>query len=200
MGLAQQQRVLARLYTDTSVRERFFAQPQEKGEALGLSPDEAKWLALVSAVEVNFFAASLKRKRLNEVSKLVPLTRCMLGSRFAAFFMQYADTQAPKGSKNHRSDVIAFSSFIENLALIDELDPPWAADLIRYEAAWQTANDPRRRWAMRWFRYPISKIVRSLAQGNGMPLSRVQPTIALWFRLSRRRGLRHLVLSLPRFS
>ncbi len=79
MGLARLQEVLAQLYTDAALRERFFADPQGVSEALGLQPEEAQQLTQLSAPQVDFFAESLKRKRLNEACKLLPLTRRVLG-------------------------------------------------------------------------------------------------------------------------
>jgi hypothetical protein len=64
MGLAQIQQVLARLYTDAALRERFFADPQRTGAELGLDAGEVHQLAHLSVQQVTFFARSLQRKRL----------------------------------------------------------------------------------------------------------------------------------------
>lgn len=60
MGLAQVQQVLAQLYTNTDLRERFFNHPNEVAEELGLSVDEQQQVAQLSAQQVNLFASSLK--------------------------------------------------------------------------------------------------------------------------------------------
>ena len=198
MGLVLIQRVLAQLYTDTVLRERFFADPQREGEALGLSSDDMQHLIQLSVPQVNFFAASLKRKRLNEVCKLLPLTHHVLGNRFAALFLRYADTHLPKGIKKHRDDAIAFAAFIEQVARVDGIEPPCFMDLARYEASCLKAADSTCRWLVCLFRHPMDKVVRNLVQGDDAPLPSAQLTIALWFRLFRQRQVRHLILSLPR--
>ena len=198
MGLAQIQRVLARLYTDSVLRDRFFADPQGVGEASGLGSTEAQELTQLSAQHVIFFASSLKRKRLNEACKLLPLTHRVMGKQFASLFLKYANTRVPMGPKRHLEDGIAFSAFIENGARVDGIKPPWVVELLRYEAACLKAADQTCQWTVRCFRYPIKKLVRCCVQGNELTVLGMQPTVALWLRLSRRKRLRHVVLSLPR--
>jgi hypothetical protein len=129
---------------------------------------------------------------------LLQLTHCVLGKRFAVLFRRYAETHVQKGPKKHRDDAVAFSAFVEQALRWDGIEPLWVVELVRYEASWLNAMDPTCRWMVRWFRYPMGKLVQSVAQGDGGRVSLVQPTIALWFRLSRHRRLRHVVLSLPR--
>ncbi len=201
MSLAQIQRVSARLFTDGALRERFFADPTGVGNALGLSSEEVQQLAQLSAQQVTAFASSLHHKRLNEVCKLLPLTHRVLGKRFAVLFWRHADTYVPKGMKKHQDDAIAFFAFVKRVARVDGIDPPWVLELARYEAARLQAADPTCRWMVRWFRHSISQLVRSVGQGDGTPLPLgQQPSIGLWFRLSPRRPLRHVVVSLPRLS
>ncbi|QFS49080.1 hypothetical protein GXM_06574 [Nostoc sphaeroides CCNUC1] len=188
MGLAKTQEVLAQLYTNTEFRERFFANPETVGAELGLSCDEAQKLAQISAKEVNIFANSLKWKRLGEVRELLPRTARALGKNFTTLFWRYAQTHVPKGIKKHREDAIAFANFIGFVAEKENLDPPWISDLVRYEKTWLLAYEPTRRLIVCWFRYPVG-----IASPDAM---KRQPTIAIWFRFSKRAQLRHIVRSL----
>ena len=197
MGLARLQEVLAQLYTDAALRERFFADPQGVSEALGLQPEEAQQLTQLSAPQVDFFADSLKRKRLNEACKLLPLTRRVLGKRFGVLFRRYADTHAPSGVKKHLEDAVAFSRFVEHAASEKGIEP-WLVDLLRYEAAWLKAWDPTCRWMARRFGFPVGGLAKTLAHGDGAGMPQEQPTIALWFRILQRGRLRHVLLPLPR--
>ena len=198
MGLAKLQGVLARLYTDASLRERFFADPEGVSEVLGLSSGEAQQLARMSAQQVNFFANSLKRKRLNEAHKMLPLTCRVLGKRFGSLFRRYADTHAPSGVKKHLEDAIAFSRFVEQDAAKEGI-VPWVVDLLRYEAAWLKVWEPSFRWMAIGFDFPVGRLAQTLAQGNGAGLPQQRPTIALWFRILQRGQLRHILLPLPRW-
>jgi hypothetical protein len=192
MALAEVQRALARLYTDADTRERFLADAAAAGAALGLSAQETAQLAELPAQQLRFFAASLRRKRLGEVAKLLPLTHQALGAQFARLFWRYADSYLPGGTKKHPQDAIAFAAFIADAA---PLDPPWAGDLARYEAAWLQGADPTRRAVWQRFRYPAGQLARAVAAGAAPPSPRF--TLTLWVRLWPGSRLRHLAITLP---
>lgn len=116
MGLADVQRVLAQLYTNSTLQEHFLADPQSVGQELGLEAAEIEQIAQLSAQQVTRFAQSLHNKRLGEVYKLLPLSYKVLGKSFTALFRQYAHTYVPSGIKKHRDDAIAFAVFIERIA------------------------------------------------------------------------------------
>jgi hypothetical protein len=192
MALAEVQRALARLYTDTAVRERFLADPARVGAALGLSADEAALLARLPAAQLRYFADSLRRKRLGEVAKRLPLTHQALGARFAARFWQYADTFLPHGPHKHRQDAVAFAAFLARTAA---LDPPWAGELARYEAAWLESAAPTRRALWLRLGYPPGRLIQAAAGGATPPAP--QPSLALWLRLRPGGRWCHLTIGLP---
>jgi hypothetical protein len=194
MALAEVQRALARLYTDGEAREGFLADPAAGGAALGLSAADAALLAGLPAQQLRFFAASLRRKRLGEVAKRLPLTHQALGARFAALFWRYADTYLPSGTKKHRQDAIAFAAFIA----AERPDPPWAGDLARYEAAWLQDSEPARRAVLQRFHYPVDRLAHAVAMGIAPPVPR--PTLVLWLRLWSGGRLRHAAVALPRLG
>lgn len=182
MGLAQTQQVLAQLYTNTELRNRFFANPQTVGAELGLSEAETQQLAQISAQQVNIFANSLKWKRLGEVRELLPRTARVLGKNFTTLFWRYAETHIPQGIKKHRQDAIAFSNFIQQ----QKIEPAWVSDLVRYEKTWLLAYESHRSLQVCWFRYPIDKL------GSTQEIHR-QLTLAIWWRLTARSQLHHIV-------
>ena len=81
MGLAEVQEALARLYIDPALRDRFFADPAAVGAELGLVPEEALDLARVPRRQVEQFADSLRRKRRDQVRRVIPITARALGRR-----------------------------------------------------------------------------------------------------------------------
>jgi hypothetical protein len=194
MALIEVQRALARLYTDEATRERFLADPAATGAALGLRADEAALLAQLPAAQLRHFAASLRRKRLGEVAKLLPLSHQALGARFAAHFWRYADTYLPRGTDKHRQDAIAFAAFLAGAAA---LDPPWAGDLARYEAAWLQCAEPARRLLRLRLGYAPADLVRAASAAAPPPPPR--PILALWLRPPRTGHWHQLNLRLPRF-
>lgn len=184
MSIAQTQQVLAQLYTNTQLRERFFANPQAVGTELGLSCDEAQQLSQLSQTQVNLFANSLKWKRLGEVRELLPRTAQALGKNFTVLFWRYAETYLPQGIKKHRDDAIAFANFIQKVAPSEGIDPPFL-DLVRYEKASLKAHEPTNYLTVCWLRYAVDIEKEVL----------VLRAIAIWFRLSPRGQLRHIVIS-----
>lgn len=180
MGLVELQKVLAKLYTDTELREHFFSNPQF-GETLGLTPLEVQQLSELSVSQVNLFASSLKRKRLGEVKELLPLTQRVLGKDFSKEFWCYSETYNPSGIKKHYQDALAFAKFLEQ----QKLEPVWIRDLIRYEKAWLEAMEPRCRSLMYRFDYDMKSLIQSL-QRREDPVIREKRAIAfvaVWFRL-----------------
>ena len=82
MALADVQAILARLFTDAAFRASFFCDPVTLGRALGLEAAETSALAALSRDEVEQFAAIIRRKRADDVRKVLPLTARALGGAF----------------------------------------------------------------------------------------------------------------------
>jgi hypothetical protein len=196
MGLAQVQAALARLYTDAAWRASFLADPEAAGATLGLAAAEARQLAGLAPAQVELVAGSLRRKRLTEVVKLLPLSHRALGPRFAALFWRHADAYLPRGTKRHRADALAFTAYLARAARAEPLDPPWAADLLAYEAAWLAASDPGCRVLLRRFRHDPRPLAHALAHNGPRPSPTPHPALALWLHLPGGR-VWHGALSLP---
>lgn len=200
MGLAEQQRLLARLYTDATFRERFLADPQRGSEELGLAPEDIPRLMQLSSAQVRYFARSLYRKRLGVVQKLLPATSRATGPRFETFFKEFAETVTPAGPKKHREDALAFARFLQQRVRRDGMFPAWLADVIRYEVAWLQATDASSHIIIRWFRYPVGTMLRVLEEASEPFLVARQHTLAFWFRPHGRARLRHAVLVFPQLG
>ena len=83
MELIEQQRLLARLYTDAETRRRWLAEPERFAQALGVDRPTAEKLS----TQVESFARSLQRKRLGAVIKHLPATRKAMGHTFDELFL-----------------------------------------------------------------------------------------------------------------
>ena len=192
MGLAEAQRLLARLWTDAPLRARFADDPSGVAAEFGLSPEEARGLEALSLGELDDFAGSLVRKRRGEVETLLPLTCKALGpGRFAELFRAHARDYVPAGIGKHRDDAVAFASSLGARVA----DPPWLGDLARLEAASILAYGPARRGlVLRLGHHPL-ELARA-ANGGG-PAPRRRPTWVAWFRATAGGRLRRVVLSRP---
>ncbi len=196
MGLAEVQAALARLYVDASLRDRFFTDPSAVGVELGLVAEEARDLAGVSRRQVEQFAGSLRRKRRDQVRRVIPIAARALGGRFVGLFDRYADGSAPRGSKADLDDAAGFVNALGRW--VDGDWPPWAADLARYELAWRQAARAGRRPMVRTFCYPVARLV----PGRKVDAAAIapRPTLAIWWRPTPRGRIRHLVIGLPAFA
>lgn len=195
MALANCQTLLAKLITDATVRKRFFADPVRVGLEFGLGPEEAARLALLSACQAEDFAGSLRKKRLGEVGKLLPLSRLVLtNAAFSELFHRHAARFSAVGVNKHRDDAVAFAGSAEQAVRAGTVGPAWVADVLRFEAARLVAVDPNRRWTAQLLRHSVSELVLCAHSMQGPPPPR-KWTLAVWFRAFRKGRLRYLQLS-----
>jgi hypothetical protein len=150
MALAEKQRVLAQLYTNAELRGQFFGDPMSVGMALGLTAEEASEVGRMSSSQVSLFAQSLERKRLNEISKMLPLTQRALGPRFGLLFQQFRKIQAPRRARTMHDELLDFAAFLQTTLRAGELEAS-LRDCVRYEAAWLKASRPNCRLLVRYF-------------------------------------------------
>jgi hypothetical protein len=194
MGLAEVQGALAKLYVDPTLRDRFFADPAAVGVRLGLDAEDALNLARIPRRQVEQFAESLRRKRREQVRRIIPITARALGREYAVLFERYVDESPPRGSKADLDDAAGFVAAIGRWP--DRIEPAWAIDLARYELAWRQATRAGRIPIVRVFRFAIA----GLATGREPePVTR-RATLALWWRPTRRGPIRHVVLAMPRLG
>jgi hypothetical protein len=191
MGLAEIQTVMARLSIDRELRDRFFGDPTAVGSELGLGAQEALGLARTPKRQLEQFAESLRRKRRDQVRRIIPIAAGALGREFAVFFDRYIDEAPPRGSKAELEDAVDFVAALQRRS--DELDPSWAADLARYELAWRQAARAGGVPIVRMFRFPVARLAAGLER---KPVAR-RATVACWWRLTRTGKVRHIVMSVP---
>jgi hypothetical protein len=197
MGLAELQKTLALLYTDTRLREDFFADPARVGGELGLSAEETRRLQELSAAGVNKFADSLCNKRLLGVGKLLPFTRRVLKERFDSDFRLYAAEHRQAEATRYLEDAARFARRLDGVLKREGACEAWVFDLLRFEVARVLAADPRRRVVARFFRHDISRLVSSLARREETPAVVRRPSLAVWWRPRRRAAVRYALLSAP---
>jgi len=192
MGLSETQRLLARLYLETPLRERFFADPQKVAAEFGLSPEDAAQWTSLSRRQTEFFARSLKFKRLAEVRRLLPRSAELLGSSFTELFLRYAEAPLSGGLAKHYEDALAFVRFAERVET--PLEPRWALDLLRYEAAWLHARATLKVGCLvRMFRHNLGVILNPTHGAE--PERRL--TVGVWCKLPWSGRLVHGLIARP---
>jgi len=191
MALADVQAILARLFTDGAFRASFFHDPVTVGGALGLEANEASTLAELSRDEVEQFAAVIRRKRADDLRKVLPLTARALGDGFDRHFVATSVDAVRPG--RHRDDARAMVDGLSRLARSKALEPPWAADLARYEMTFGEAMHRSACLLVRRFRFPVARLAAAIH--CGAPTGDVKPrmTIGTWLRVPGRRGIFHRI-------
>lgn len=193
MELAAQQAVLARLYTDSDFRRRFYEDPVSASTAAGLSPETATHLARLSEHEVHEFIKSLRRQRLHEVSTLLPLSAQVLGNQFTNAFKEYLISSAAEPPLHAWQDALAFAGHLLAPAAAQPSPPGLAIELLRYEAAGIRAEWTDTRFQCLCFRHPVPRVARRVRRPEAFPTKLPPvPGIAVWWRLGRNGKLHHL--------
>lgn len=114
MSLLEQQKFLASLYTNPSLRNRFILTPEITGREFGLNDNEINDLVAIAWDEIQFFSESLVWKRLREAEKMLPMTSRALEDGFEKAFFEFAPSYLPKNIKKHYEDAVEFCKFVEN--------------------------------------------------------------------------------------
>lgn len=175
MSLADTQRLIARLATDTELHKKFVENPIDVGAGFGVQAGEACALALETAALLEPFARSLVGKRLNEVRKLLPRTSATMGGRFGSLFRSFAPSFVPQGVKKHVLDAIAFAEYLEAKLKEEDRSLAWIGSLARFEASWLTVRSR-----------PCLLIRRFYGLRFEVNQKAPRWTFALWLRLPRR--------------
>lgn len=190
MSLEAKQAMLARLYTDSSLRARLRANPRNLGEEVELDMDS--WLRELSHEEIAYFARSLVRKRFNAVRELLPLSFAAFGARFGEMFRHHAEAYAPTGIHKHWDDAIRFAGFLETgLSPADD----WLRAILRYESMNLAMLHSSSRVRVGWFAYPVHRLTDSLATKPWTLPKRW--TVIVLFRRRRQGDLRRILFSMP---
>lgn len=155
MSLREVQNLLARLYTETELRQTFLSSPEKIARQFNLSQQEIKELSAIFPDELNFFAESLFNKRLREVEKLLPQTTHFLRVDFEKYFREFSSAFLPVSIKKHLEDAVRFAEF-----LTKEIEDDWLQDLIRYEQANLIFNGYGKSFFIRRFKFNIKEISR----------------------------------------
>ena len=184
MALAQTQALLARLFTDDDLRREFFEAPVAVATRFGLSMHDTQRLAGIDSREIEAFAQSLIGKRALYARRALPLTARALGDRFDALFRQ-AIRGAARDATN-RSDAAALTAFLDRRVAKCELEPPWVADLARFELAFIDAGRSGAALFFRAFDFDIASVASALAEGGGVSVVR-RRTFGVWARAPRGR-------------
>jgi hypothetical protein len=173
MSLLEQQNFLARLFTDKNLRQSFWENPSKIGKDNGLSELEISQLNEIVSKDLDFFAESLFHKRLQEVEKLLPLTKKFLDKDFSKVFRGFSQTFQPKSIKKHLEDAIEFCKYLQNV------ETQYVKDAAKFE---QTKHEF----------FSRQKLVSLCLLKHNIFNLKKKITIAVWYRTGNQ--TRHFIL------
>ena len=137
MGLEDQQQVLAKLFTQDSVRKDLLFDNDLLSEQ-GISINNKDLHDDVFAQQIYEFSDSLIKKRLGQVKQHIPGTCYILKSKLAELFNEYAKDEPTSGVKRHVHDSLMFMSYIEE-NYKDILFTSIDKTIFKYEGIWLRA-------------------------------------------------------------
>ena len=195
MSLITVQNALARIYTDSKLRDDFLTNPDVVGRTLRLNCVKIQQLSKLSSQEVNMFANSLKQKRLGEIRKLLPSTVKVLEGEFNKLFFQYAETYLPNKNNKHLEDAIAFTEFILNKPP-EDINSSLVSDVLLYEHRRLKAIGSNKPIVFDRFNYSLQSLINNLQTANltSTPKLAPQKNLTIWFRLTSRNKWRLITI------
>ena len=197
MGLAETQRLLARLYTDARVRDAFFQNPAAVAAEFSIPAPAAAQLAQLHLCEITRFARALQNKRCGDLAKLLPHTRRALGREFTTRFLAWSESTAPATSHRSLDDARQFAAQLLAPDAAQTQLPPWLLALVRYESAALQAGASRRCFVLRWFPWSIADLQKCARSPRQRAKLRRRPGFCFWWRLTATACLRFFSFALP---
>jgi hypothetical protein len=185
MSLLEQQNFLAKLFTDSDLRENFWLNPNEIGLANNLEENEIAEIKKINEQDFNYFAESLFYKRLSEVENILPLTVTAFGkNNFRENFKEFANQFLPKSIKKHLEDSVEFCNFLQK----KDLEKIWLIDVVKYEQAKLFFYGYGKSFVFRVLRYDFTT-----ASGNirNEPFKRL--SLAVWLRFGKKGKIYHRI-------
>ncbi|MBL6764451.1 MAG: hypothetical protein ISQ14_05800 [Verrucomicrobiae bacterium] len=166
MELATTQKLLARLFTDSRLRVRFYADPVSVGAEFGLCPESSRMLAEVPEDQIHDFSKSVRLQRLESVTCLLPCSVKCLGARFGEAFREYV-LQSPLQAGSHAwCDAVDFNAFFQDWAAKNRGIPKWKRELVRYESDRLAFINNRERFSWSVSLFPGHRMVRRMQTGD----------------------------------
>ncbi len=177
MGLAEIQGVLARLYIDAMLRDRFFAAPLVVGAQLGSAPTSREtWRGFPAARSTS----SPSRSGTRGATRCAGSSRTPRGRSAEGGLPNYSSVCqrviAPRleSRPRRRGRVCRGGPKMGR----QDVEPPWAIDLAEYELTWRQATRSGRAPIMRIFRYPVGRLAIASQSEPILP----RTTLAVWWR------------------
>lgn len=160
MDLKNYQHLLAKVYTDASLRQKFMDNPEAVAADFDIDPSLVQNLVHELSQPIRFFSQSLIRKRWGIIQHYLPLTLLCLDDKAFDCFSSFAEQHSLVSKDRYTQDALNFGKWIlqQDANQIDLAK--WQRELIMYEILRLRLEKPFFRW--RIFFHNVRKIAREL--------------------------------------
>jgi hypothetical protein len=140
MTTSEMQACLARLYVDDSFREVFMRWPEVALQGYELSAAEDRAVRDLDVKALQFFARSLRNKRLKRFRYAYPALFASSDPHVDRLSARYHQLCGDDGRFSIHEDILNFGRFVEQSAAADDILPSYIGDLVRYERHYYAAS------------------------------------------------------------
>jgi hypothetical protein len=139
MSIADMQSCLARVYVDDAFRKLFFLAVDEALLGYRLTEDERRAVTQLNRRMVEFFAASLKKKRRTRLQRAYPMLFALNEAEIDRYCDRYYQLYTLHRTHTGHQDVLDFGVFMEDSLGGDESFPTYAPDVAKFERLYYAA-------------------------------------------------------------
>ena len=188
MGLKDQQRALAKLFTLDSARCNLLSK-SDKFKEEDVDIKDTFFSGDELSMQIFEFADSLIKKRLGQVRQYIPGTCNILKNKLAHIFQEYAKDKPTSGIKRHLYDSLMFMEFLD-LNYSEFLNSNTKKSIFRFERIWLKAILSKRFLYINFFSFDVSGSIKKLNFHNQNPAVLLgSPRLCLWLKISNDKDL-----------
>ena len=183
MGLKDQQRALAKLFTLSSARSDSLSDNEVLKEN-GLFIKDLGFIKDQLSIQISEFADSLIKKRLGQVKQHIPATCYIIKARLAEVFQDYAKNEPISGVKKHLNDSLMFMEYI-GVNHSNFLKKDVYKSLYLFEKTWLKSMLANRFICIKFYSFDVNSTLKKFKlYDNSSVVSLGSPRICFWFKSS----------------
>ena len=188
MGLKDQQRALAKLFTLDSARCNLLSK-SDKFKEEDVDIKDTFFSGDELSMQIFEFADSLIKKRLGQVKQHIPGTCNIFKNKLAHIFQEYAKDKPTSGIKRHLYDSLMFMEFLDS-NYSELLNSNIKKSIFKFERIWLKAILSNRFLYINSFSFDVSASIKKLNlhnQNSAVLLG--SPRVCLWLKISNDKDL-----------
>ena len=188
MGLKDQQRALAKLFTLDSARCDLLSDSDHMKEE-GVVIKDRFFGSDELSMQIFEFADSLIKKRLGQVRQHIPGTCNIFKNKLANIFQEYAKDKPTSGIKRHLYDSLMFMEYLDS-NYSDLLSSNIKKSIFKFERIWLRAFLSHRFLYVNSFSFDVGEVIKNHKFfDQESPVVLGNPRVCFWFKISKDKDL-----------